>query len=139
MNTRKDVHKCDENLYFTYSRLGAIHKCDHLQRCRKVSIINSQSCIYVGFIHFETKKRGAGIGKGSPLFLRSLAVCVFRPAIPPRSHPCVALSASPDEVVAFPIPSAKVQQLSDICKFFGRKMQKYVAKHKKRDPERVPF
>lgn len=52
------------------------------ERCRKVSNISSQSCIYVGFIHFETKKRGAGIGKGSPLFLRSLAVCVFAPAIP---------------------------------------------------------
>ena len=81
------------------------------------------------------KKRGAGIGKGSPLFLRSLAVCVFRPAIPQRSLPSVALSALPDEVVTFPIPSAKVQQLFDICKLLGKKMRKYVVKHKKEPPK----
>ena len=52
-------------------------------RCRKVSKIISQSNMYVGLdICYETKKRGAGIGKGSPLFLRALAVCVFAPAIP---------------------------------------------------------
>ena len=53
-------------------------------------------------------------------FSRTLAVCVFRPAIPQRSHPCVALSALPDEVViimSFPISGAKVLLFFDMTKF----------------------
>lgn len=34
----------------------------------------------------------------------------------------------------FPISSAKVLQIFDICKFFGKKMRKYVVKHKKKRP-----
>lgn len=32
----------------------------------------------------------------------------------------------------FPISGAKVLLLSDICKFLGKKMRKYVVKHKKK-------
>lgn len=39
---------------------------------------------------------------------------------------------------SFPISGAKVQQLSDICKFFGKKMTKYVVKHKK-EGQKPPF
>ena len=77
-------------MFTNVTKIGILLTADYVrftnvtisQRCRKVSIIISQSNMYVGFICLETKKRGAGIGKGSPLFLRSLAVCVFAPAIP---------------------------------------------------------
>lgn len=62
-------------------------------RVRKVSKIIPQSKMYVGFIHKNEKERRPEIGKASALFLRALAVCVFAPDIPQRSHPCVALSA----------------------------------------------
>ena len=35
-----------------------------------------------------------------------------------------------------PISSAKVQQIFDMCKFFGEKMHKYAVKHKKEDPQK---
>ncbi len=64
--------------------------------------------------------------------LRSHAVCVFRPAIPQRSLPSVALSALPDEVLCpFSNSDAKVLLFFDICKFLGKKMHEYVVKHKK--------
>ena len=91
----------------------------------------SQSCIYVGFI-----KNGEGEPpksvSGSPSVC-SLAVCVLLRRIPQGSLPSVALSASAGECsnYAFPISGAKVLLLSDMTKFLGRKIAKYVVKHKK--------
>lgn len=75
-------------------------------------------------------------------FSRASAVCVFHPAIPRRTLPSVARSASPDEVVKtipFPISGAKVLLLSDMCKFNSHKMQKYVVQHKKEGEISPPF
>ena len=50
-----------------------------------------------------------------------------------------ALRAVIVNINTFPISGAKVLLLFDICKFFGKKMQKYVVKHKKRPFLRGPF
>lgn len=54
-------------------------------------------------------------------FLRSLAVCVFAPAIPSKSPPGVALSVLPEQVshYVYPISGAKVQQKFDTRKKIG--------------------
>lgn len=81
MNTPKDVHKCDENLYFTYCRLGIFHRCEHLWRCRKVSITKSmmisQSNMYVGFICYRNRKREEPELVKAPLFFAAHSRYVF--------------------------------------------------------------
>lgn len=75
--------------------------------------------------YIKAKSEEPEIGKGSPLFFRPLAVCVFAPAIPQRSHPCVALSALPEQVsnnMSFPISGAKVLLFFDMTKFLSKKM-----------------
>ena len=74
--------------------------------------------------YIKAKSGEPEIGKGSPLFFRPLAVCVFRPAIPQRSYPYVALSALPDEVsniMSFPISGAKVLLFFETTKFLSKK------------------
>ena len=74
--------------------------------------------------YIKAKSEEPEIGKGSPLFFRPLAVCVFAPAIPQRSHPCVALSALPEQVniMSFPISGAKVLLFFETTKFLSKKM-----------------
>lgn len=63
-----------------------------------------------------------------PLFspAHSRYVFLFRLSLK-RSHPCVALSVSPEQVVnmSIPISGAKVLLLFDICKFLAKKMHFY--------------
>ncbi len=81
MNTPQDVHKCDENRYFTYCRLGILHRCEHLRRCRKVSITKSimisQSNTYVGFICNRNRKREEPELVKAPLFFSARSRYVF--------------------------------------------------------------
>lgn len=60
--------------------------------------------------------------------LRTLAVWCFSGGYSSRVAPLrCSLRLPPEEVntKSFPISSAKVQQLSDICKFLGKKMHLY--------------
>ena len=95
--------------------------------------MRAQNCIYVGRIIQKVMSERPEIGKGLSLIVRTSAVCVLLRRIPQGSLPSVALSASAGESSynTFPISSAKVLLLSDMCKFFGRKIAKYVVKHKK--------
>ena len=75
------------------------------------------------------------------LFSSALLRYVFYSAIslagrsPTLPAPCPAEKY----LTSFPISDAKVLQLSDMTKFFGEKMQKYVVKHKKEGFFTPPF
>lgn len=57
--------------------------------------------MYVGFIVIKTRMQLPEIGEGNRILLCTVVLCVFHPAIPQRSHPCVAFSVLPDEVVLY--------------------------------------
>lgn len=120
-------------VYLSYSRLCIVFNCEHAF-CR-MSKISNQSCIYVGFIS-EDKKRIAQDPKSEKVLRYSVPppwLCVFRPAIPPESHPCVALSALPDEVfyVLFRFLAQRYYNYQTYASVLAKKLQKYVVKHKK--------
>lgn len=72
--------------------------------------------------------------KGNCILKCAAALCVFHPAIPPRSLPSVASSVSPDEVL-YILFRFRVQRYNNYlthASVLQKKMQKYVVKHKKR-------
>lgn len=73
------------------------------------------------------------IGKGNCILKCAAALCVFHPAIPPRSLPSVASSVSPDEVlyILFRFRVQKYNNYQTYASVLQKKFQKYVVKHKK--------
>lgn len=81
------------------------------------------------------------IGEGNSILLCTVVLCVFRPAIPPRSVPTVAPSTSPDELfnVLFRFRLQKYNNYLTYASKIGKKFQKYVVKHKKEGAKPPPF
>lgn len=81
------------------------------------------------------------IGEGNCILLRTVVLCVFRPAIPPRSVPTVAPSALPDEVfdILFRFRVQKYYNYLTYASVLAKKLQKYVVKHKKEGAEAPSF
>ena len=88
----------------------------------------------VSFPYLKNEKAGRPKSVKAPCFSSAHSRYVFllrlflegrTPALPSPLYRSKLVNKS------FPISSAKVLQIFDICKFFSRKIAKYVVKHKK--------